>query len=252
MAIKCEELIYTPISAISFMVSGGVNTLKEHKDKNNKIVSLEGKKQSFIVGECIEIQDIRYKMNFIEKITKNKIKLYEIFSSKRTKSSNFLLPMIGGNRKLLFWDRLFVNCYIENNNTMLLVYRISLDPMFIQFQETLEKFKSFKELRFVHPEYIVFVFNIPNRYVKDFNCFINGQYSKFSNDYKLKILDFHFLTMEGQTAQILFKSPIRKKQLENALGCVLEDESELLSIIDPEKETFNIETYTDCDKYIEL
>ena len=42
--------------------------------------------------------------------------------------------------------RFFVNCFIDNINTMLLVYRISLDPMFIQFQETLEKFKSFKEL----------------------------------------------------------------------------------------------------------
>tara|TARA_R110002167_G_scaffold9799_7_gene45266 strand:- start:66 stop:824 length:759 start_codon:yes stop_codon:yes gene_type:complete len=252
MAIKCEELIYTPINAISFMISGGVNMFKEHLDTNNNIVSLESPKNNFITGDCVEINNIRYKINFIQKITKNKIKAYEIFSSKRTKSSNFILPMIGGDRKLLFWDRLFVNCYIENDDTILLVYRISLDPMFIRFQEALEKFKFLKEVRFPHPEYIIFAFSVPTKYNRDFNHFINGRYSQFSNDYKLKILDFHFLDMEGQTAQILFKASIRKKQLEETLGCILEEESELLSIIDPEKETFDIKMYADCNKYIEL
>ena len=252
MAIKCEELIYTPINAISFMISGGVSVFKEHLNKKNSIVSLESNKENFIIGECIEVNNIRYKINFIQKIIKNKIKIYEVFSSKRTKSSNFILPMIGGNKKLLFWDRLFINCYIENNENILLVYRISLDPMFLKFQEALEKFKGLKEIRFPHPEYIIFVFDIPSKHMQNFNHFINGKYSKFTNDYKLKILDFHFLDMEGQTAQILFKAPERKKQLEDALGCILEDESELLSIMDPKKETFNIKTYTDCNKYIEL
>ena len=250
--MKCDQLIYTPINAISFMISGGVNMFKEHKDKDNNIVSLESDNENFITGDCVEINNIRYKMNFIQKITRNTINAYEVFSSKRTKSSNFVLPMVGGDRKLLFWDRLFVNCYIENDDTILLVYRISLDPVFIKFQEALEKFKALKEVRFPHPEYIVFAFSVPSKYNKDFNHFINGRYSKLSNDYKLKILDFHFLDMEGQTAQILFKSSTRKKQLEDALGCILEEESELLSIIDPKKETFNINIYTNCNKYIEL
>ena len=75
---------------------------------------------------------------------------------------------------------------------------------------------------------------------KDFSYFVKGGYSKFSNDYKLKILEFHFLEMDGQTAQILFQAPKRKQQLEQALGCILAEDSELLSIMTPEQETFDI------------
>ena len=40
MAIKCKELVYTPINALSFRVTGGVKTLTAHK-VNGQIQSLE-------------------------------------------------------------------------------------------------------------------------------------------------------------------------------------------------------------------
>ena len=90
----------------------------------------------------------------------------------------------------------------------------------------------------------MFVLDIPKQHIKDIDKFINGKYSELSKLYKIDILDFHNLEVNGEVGQILFKSPRRKKILEKKIGAILNHDSELLSIIDKDKEeTFNFETY---------
>ena len=42
MAVKCEQLVYTPVSPLTYRISGGTSVLIPHKDSEGKIQSLEG------------------------------------------------------------------------------------------------------------------------------------------------------------------------------------------------------------------
>ena len=59
----------------------------------------------------------------------------------------------------------------------------------------------------------------------------------------MNILEFHSYDVNSLIGQVLFKSETRKKELEKKLDCILDKDSELLSIINFEEETFNHKIY---------
>ena len=89
----------------------------------------------------------------------------------------------------------------------------------------------------------MFIFGIPKNFKRDFKHFLNGAYSKLSAQYKLDILRFHDHFIDSEIGQILYKDSARKEKMENRLGVIFEDDTELLSIINIENETFKIEKY---------
>ena len=246
MAVKCNQLIYTPVNALTFRIAGSTTLLTPEKSEYT-INSLKGGPNDidFTLGLTTKIKGIKYKVNIIQESKDSSY--YDLSIAKRTKSSTFIMPMLSGNRKLFFWNKLFVNCFIktdEYDNCIALLYRWSADPLFIKFEKALSTFKYFRKRYDPSPDYVMFVFDIPKQHIKDFDKFINGKYSELSKLYKIDILDFHNLEVNGEVGQILFKSPRRKKILEKKIGAILNHDSELLSIIDKDKEeTFNFETY---------
>ena len=64
-----------------------------------------------------------------------------------------------------------------------------------------------------------------------------------SYEYKLDILRFHNQSIDDEIGQVLYKHKDRKRQLEARLGTTLDENTELLSIINIEEETFKIEDY---------
>ena len=244
--MKCNQLIYTPLNSLTFRISGGTKILTPHK-VNNTICSIEGPDDlNFSLGTTLQIKGVKYKINIIEEQINKKAVYYNLSIAKRTKSSTFIMPMLGGNRKLFFWNRLFINCFIKadaEDNCIALLYRWSSDPLFIKFEKALSKFRNFRKSYDPSPDYVMFIFDIPKKYEKDYQNFMFGKYSKFSKLYKINILDFHELEVDGEVGQILFKSPKRKSMMENKLDVILDEDSELLSIMEENKETFNFETY---------
>ena len=77
----------------------------------------------------------------------------------------------------------------------------------------------------------------------NYKKFLAGEYSKFSKLYKMNLLEFHDFDVDSLIGQVIFKSLLRKVDLESKLGCDLPEDSELLSIVDVKKETFNPEIY---------
>ena len=246
MAVKCKDLIYTPLDALSFRISGGTHLLTPNKE-NNTIQSLESPSGPiFSLGTTVEIKRRKYKVNIITEIKISEKKYYIISIAKRTKASTFILPMLTGHRELYFWNKLFVNCFIateEEDNCIALLYRWSSTPLYIKFEKASSKFKTFKRRYDPNPNYVMFIFDIPKKQIKNYKKFIKGQYSKLSQNYKFNILEFHNKDLEDEVGQILFKSEKRKKALENKLATTLPDDSELLSIIDIKNETYNSEIY---------
>ena len=94
-----------------------------------------------------------------------------------------------------------------------------------------------------HDEYVLYLFDVPSGQKQNYKKFINGKYSELSTKYKTQLLKFHGMNIDSQIGQILFKSEKRKHRLETMLGCILDDEAELYSIIDPKKELFNPKNY---------
>jgi len=246
MAVKCKELIYTPINALSFRITGGVKTLIPHK-VGNQIHSLEGPKGLNIsLNLTIEIKRVKYKVNIIEKVITGNIMYYKISMARRTKSSTFIMPMLSGNRDLYFWNRLFINCFIateEDKNCIALLYRWSSDPLYIKFQKALSKFSIFKRKYCPSSGYEMFIFDVPKQHLRNYKKFLKGEYSKLSNSYKKSLLHFHDVEVRDEIGQILYKDSRRRKALESKLDINLPEESELLSIIDIENETHNPEIY---------
>jgi hypothetical protein len=166
--------------------------------------------------------------------------------SRKTKTSLFLFPMLGGERRLLFYDTLFINAFIEkrdNVDCILLLYKNSKRKAFLEFVGLLNKLTSFIAVENPSPKHLLFVFKVPDIYKKDFENFKLGKYSKLRDSYKLQILDFHRYDIDGNMGQILFKSKERREYLENKLDAQLPEDSELYSIMNEEEETFNLNYY---------
>ena len=246
MGVKCRDLTYSIVNALTVRVGGGTKALTAHK-VDNIIQSLEGEDEKqicFTLGLTIEVRKQKYKINIIEEKQIGGILVYEVSIAKRTKSFAYLLPMLGPHKELFMLDKL-VNVFIatENNKDCIaLLYRFSSDPLFLQLEKAFKQFSYFREVEDIDPYHVLFVFNVPEKYRREYNKFIKGKYSKLLKMYKLHILEFFNLDTDSQVCHVLFKSAKRKKLLENILGCELPDDSELLSIGDS-KEVYNSKIY---------
>ena len=99
--MKCKELVYTPLNALTFRITGGTKSLTPHKI-DGVIYSLEGPDGIILsVDNTTEIKKIKYKVNFIERTIVGKTIYYDVHMAKRTKSSIFIMPMLGGNKNLI-------------------------------------------------------------------------------------------------------------------------------------------------------
>lgn len=247
MAVKCDKIILNPTNARTVKVTGGTRSIKAHK-YNDKIVSLELPGDKIIALEqTISIKEKSYKVNIIQKSFISDIILYELLIAERTKSTLFALPMLGGERKLYFYDNLLINCFIgtpDHEGCIALLYRWSGDPLFHKFELALQEFSNYRDSYFTdkNMEFIMFVFDVPKRHTTNYKKFINGEYSKLTSKYKEDILKFHGVDITSQLGQIIFKSDKRKSMLENTLNVKLDDNAELYSVIDT-NEFFNPKYY---------
>lgn len=243
MGIKCKQYLFVQKDARSFIITGNIEDIDPIK-LGDKIIALNFANHSLTVGDTTPVSNVPYKINSIS--LNNKGDSYELSSAKLNKSSLFILPMLGGTRKLFMFDSLFVNAFININdykNCICLVYRFSGDPLFLKFEQALKQFRTFKDTFDPSPHFVAFVFDVPTKYEEDYDKFIAGKYSKLTPQFKTRIMDFHSFNIYGEMAQILFQDEKRRKRLSEELGVELDEDSELYSIIDIEEETFNPKIY---------
>ena len=116
---------------------------------------------------------------------------------------------------------------------------------YFKFEEFLTKHKHFKECYDPDNYSVIFVFNVPEEYQSEYDSLMRGEYSKFSDEYKRKIVKFWNLLSNHKYFKVLYKDPSRREELEEELGTVLPANAELLSTLD-----YNIEMYSDKLKVI--
>jgi len=245
MPVKCDTVLFNIMNARTIRLTGGTKSIKTHKFEN-KIVSLEINDRIISIGETISVKKNKFKINAIDYKYLGNVLVYELIMAKQTKSNIFVLPMLSGERKLFFYDTHLVNTFIgvqEHKACIALLYRWSSDPLFLKFENAIKQFKNFKTYIDFSENLVMYIFDVPTKHRKNYENFINGKYSELTSQYKTNLLKFHGMNIDGQIGQILFKSEKRKARLETKLGCQLDDNAELYSIIDPKFEVFNPNYY---------
>tara|TARA_R110000824_G_scaffold158969_5_gene333096 strand:- start:3942 stop:4685 length:744 start_codon:yes stop_codon:yes gene_type:complete len=246
MRVKCEEVMFKPVNALTFRLLGGTTSIIP-TEKDGEIISLEFSNGIFLEkGSTTEVEKRPYKLNIFEKIIKDDKLFYDIKVADRNKSSIFILPMLGGSKHLMMYNQLLMNAFIgsdENDDCIILLYRFSRDPLFYKFEQALKKFKNFKRCYDPTPYFVTFVFDIPKEHRRNMLLFKQGKYSQLQDIYKLKILEYHGLDVDSPIGHILFRADQRRIELETKLGTTLPEDSELFDIMNKDEEILNPNYY---------
>ncbi len=248
--------MFTPCGPLAFKIHGGTTSIVPHyvNGKDGEIAALEMPGDYFVaLGDAFEVNKKPYKVNIIEKSIEKGVLTFNAKIADRTKCSLFLLPMLGGERHLFMYNNQLLNAFLgyeENIDKIVLLYRWSSDPLFSKFEQALKKFEAFDSSFDPDPYHVVFIFNIPDKHKLNYEQLKISKYSKMDDLYKLKILDFHDMEIDETLGQILFRSSERRLDLENKLDAKIDKQSELLSVLDMNKEMLNLKHYLSKKKDI--
>jgi hypothetical protein len=181
-----------------------------------------------------------YKIRFIEKVSDTR---YFFLTHKRNRSSIFATPCLRLNletRLDFMFDYYLINTYLSNGKHLDLVYRFSPSDAYKNLEHKLIKHDLFVK-HFDQGEYTILRFKIPSNCLSDIKLFLDGKYSKFSPEYKIKIMKFHGfrLNKNNRVLAVLNKYDWLKKRWEQELDVVLED-SELESKPNLDEEIWHI------------
>jgi hypothetical protein len=222
------------VSSVAFLDT------EKNEDNNITAVNLEGK-YTIRLKDTIKMRigkvDSLYEVNYIL-ISKDK-KSILLFSSTPTKTSTFLLPLLRKTKKVLKFNSYFVNAFLDGTlEHICLLYRFTGTQLYKEFEENIMK----DTLCVTHMEYdpyhVVYIFKIPEEFLKDIEHFKAGAYSKFSEGLKREIWKFYGQEDGGHIMNVVNKSKELKKELEKFLGTKLPKDAELASKPTMEKEIF--------------
>jgi len=249
-----KDLFHVSIVVVNARIARVVGTVSMFMQNRNDtdIVSLEYNDYKIKIGDTVRVGKTPYKVNYIKPvITQQGLIGYDILVCNINNTSIFAFPFLGGNRRLMLWDNLFMNAFIavpDHPRCIALLYRFSGNILFTKFESALCSFRSFEHRYDPDPFHVLFVFNVPQEAEASYDHFINGRYSQIDDLWKLKILDFHGFDMDGHTGQILFRDARLREKIENKLDIQLSEETELHSIIDRNVEELDFSFYAPSAK----
>lgn len=194
---------------------------------------------SYAPGRIIPVQDGLFRIENIQKKGKH---LYHLYSMQTSDSSVFIAPMLFRTRASIMWDTYFMNVFlwIEDVPTMRLhvLLRKGYSESFDTLDRTMKDHEDFVDRLEVDDFSLMYVFNVPMIYEEDFLKYVKGKYSEMSEEYKVKILDFHSMKKTHEIYGILHRTEKRKAKVEKRIGQDLPESAELYHIIDEDRETY--------------
>lgn len=126
-----------------------------------------------------------------------------------SKSFSFILPILD------YWDSSFLvndnltGCFIgdedypELKNHIFLLYKFSGDKWFLNFEEQLQDCDYFVTQYEPDKFHTMFVYDIPVHQQINYDYIKDGKYSKISDSYKQRIIEFHSIAFGTQTGEVV-------------------------------------------------
>jgi hypothetical protein len=178
----------------------------------------------------------------------------KVEEKKTTKTSGFILPMLGFSRN--FYGVALRNVYLgdgekpEYNEHIMLLFRFTSDPQFTWLDKQLEGHKEFVDRYDVdNGKSIMFVFKVPDVFKDDYNKFKKGKYSQFSPKLKQDTLKLNELTPDSNIYAAFTKGKRLRKYWADKLGVEEAVIDEVLSPPDPREEIFQYKVKEGFPKY---
>ncbi len=245
-----------------------LSIIKVKKNDNKEITAIKIDDFTITIGQIINIKlidkNIRpFKINHIKEKSDTS---YTLFATTLTKASRWIMPMIrvkDETQTSMKYSSYFVNCYVGTidqgyTNEIYLVYRFSGDIEYRDFEEKLKIHPQFSRMIELDHHHTMYVFNMTMDNEINFKKFINGEYSKFTDDYKKKILSFVInpaITSEDDmkktiTYGVLYKTNTQKKRIESFIGTSLSEKAEFYGIPIESEEIYNLDLEIPKDKFI--
>lgn len=168
----------------------------------------------------------------------------------KNKSFTYIMPMLGSS----YQDFSNVKgCFIRHEDYPELetsVFVIVKLPE-IDFQDYIkkaEKHKQFKHCDLIGGEHALLFFDVPKEYLNDYTYFVNGKYSKLSENYKRKIIGFWDARNISNVIDVLYKNEKAFKRLEAQYDIEIPRDIEASSVLDMDKETYKKDTIINENK----
>lgn len=171
---------------------------------------------------------------------------FELSVAKRTKTSFFILPMLGGMRKNWAWDTNLVNAFMgtgERHGQISLLFRFMGTRDFAQFEEMVKAHEAYAGSEDPSGKSVLHHFNLDTEQLYDLDRFIAGQYSKMTAQHKRRILSFHNQGPGSDLESILFLNEERRLWMQTTLGVSIPEGAELHSVPEMAQETYNRNIY---------
>lgn len=220
-------------------VSIRVDGTAEIRQDDKTIHEIRHSGMSYAPGRIIPVQDGLFRIDNIEKKGTD---LYYLYSMETSDSSIFLTPMLFNTRSQVMWDTYFMNVFLwmEDVPTMRLhvLLRKGYTDSFNALESIIKNHEDFVDRLEVDDFSVMYVFNVSMIYEEDFLKFVKGKYSEMSEEYKVKILDFHSMKKTHEVYGILYKTDARKVKVEKRIGQKLPASAELYHVINEDRETY--------------
>jgi hypothetical protein len=213
---KGKTLQFVPINSRNVALKS--NTIAEEiYDRRGRIERLVYPDYELKIGTQVMLGKEHFKTL---EIRKKENGIYILSSGSLSKASKFLMPILGYDKDYFLWDKQFINCYTDvedieykfGGNTLYLLYRYSKSIAFTEFEKRIMEHDDYIRYFDIDKYHILYVFSFPEFMDNHFRLFNYGLYSKFRDEFKNQIMDFHKVGRNSNLEQIFQKSRRRDRR----------------------------------------
>tara|TARA_R110002050_G_scaffold116946_2_gene233641 strand:+ start:18258 stop:18851 length:594 start_codon:yes stop_codon:yes gene_type:complete len=177
---------------------------------------------------------------------------------KTTQTMEFMMPLTGYSKEDL--SPYIINAYLGDvsfidklgtSPDIYILLRFSKHISFYTLEKQMKDNKCFKKsYPLLRGTYIMYVYTLNKKFISDFDSFLVGKYSTFSNLAKTMILKDR--SSDSPMKSVLEKSESLRDYWENRLDEMLPENSEVWSAIDYNQELFALQEFKEVIGYVDL
>jgi len=178
------------------------------------------------IGDEIEVDGTLYIVNKIRWANN----AFFIVQEKATKTSQFIMPILGYSYDYFDFENSFYNSYLSDDyHSIYLVYKFTNSDKYLKLEEKLQNHPYFEEIIDPNPELVVIKFVIQEMFWKDVDKIMKGKYTEISATLKSKICTFHGFSTKSKTFRLLYRDKKLREDMSKEYGWEIPENLELMS-----------------------